>query len=76
MQRKFQLLLVSPLSRLLKRKEAADVGFSPQVSGAGCAQGFVARQHQHQFEAIAQFILSHPMFYKTKLINSAFVKFC
>ncbi len=37
---------------------------------------FVARHHQHQFEAIAQFNLSHPIFYKTKLINPTFIKFC
>ncbi len=40
------------------------------------AEDFVARPHQHQFEAMAQFILSHPMFYKTKFVNSTFVKFC
>ncbi len=40
------------------------------------ADGFVARQHQHQFAVMAQFILSYPMFYKTKLINPAFIKFC
>jgi len=44
------------------------------------ADGFVVRQHQHQFKAIARFILSHPIFYKIKfdgyrIVNSAFLKF-
>ncbi len=37
-----------------------------QRSGAGCADDLATWQHQHKFEAIAQFILSHPMFYKIK----------
>lgn len=30
------------------------------------ADGFVVREDQHQFEAIAQFILIDPIFYKLK----------
>lgn len=38
--------------------------------------GFVARLRQHQYEAIPQFILSHPMFYYIKFVDSAFIKIC
>jgi hypothetical protein len=36
--------------------------------------GFVAGHHQHQYEAVASFFLSHPMHYYSKLINSGFIK--
>ncbi len=49
----FQALAGIPYKSLPKLKNAAAVVCR--------ADGFVARHHQHQFEAPAQFILTHPM---------------
>lgn len=39
-----------------------------------CADGFAKWLHHHQFEARVTIDLSHPLFNKTKLSNSAFIK--